>query len=119
MLSLKFLFTKVSVVFTDNELEFSSSGSVYSTVESFNTFSVEPPAFSQAILPSFFVQFIHVECVPALFYSPKPIFPSDYTIPNQTDSSVPPRQRRLIKWSLPPPVNMQAVTPLPGWKPMP
>ena len=115
--SLKFPFTKASVVFTDNELEFSSSGSVYSTVESFNTFSVEPPAFSQAILPSFFVQFIHV--VPVPFYSPEPIFPSDYTIPNQTDSSVPPRQRRLIKWSLPPPVNMQAVTPLPGWKPMP
>ncbi|KAI9553923.1 hypothetical protein GHT06_019193 [Daphnia sinensis] len=101
-----------SSVCSDSEYEHSSdSGFSMESLQILN----EQPLFTQFINVGVILPLINVELVPVHRVTQEYLtndIQSDTT--QQTPIS---SNRRLIKWSLPPP--SVALVPLPGWKPMP
>ncbi|KZS15387.1 Uncharacterized protein APZ42_019044 [Daphnia magna] len=101
-----------SSVCSDKEYEHSSD-SGYS-VESL-PFSTEEPLFTQFVNVSVYLPLLNVELLPVHLVTQEYL---TNDVQGDTIQHTPfPPNRRLIKWSLPPP--SVALVPLPGWKPMP
>ncbi|KAK4007965.1 hypothetical protein OUZ56_013124 [Daphnia magna] len=101
-----------SSVSSDKEYEHSSD-SGYS-VESL-PFSTEEPLFTQFVNVSVYLPLLNVELLPVHLVTHEYL---TNDVQGDTIQHTPfPSNRRLIKWSLPPP--SVALVPLPGWKPMP
>lgn len=102
-------------MFTDIEFEFCTDSGLSSTLSLSPNCYQEPVFFPEevAVYGSVPLSMYYVELVPVYTW------PAQETVATAPSTDVQPShpQRRLVKWTLPPPAH--PATTIPGWSPMP